>query len=162
MPPTSTPVMRDGNRTRRTNRQERSQLITDWGRSRAGWTTRIHAAREQGQTLMGMVITAGRRSDSQQFGPVLDHVRVKRPGGSGRPRTTPDRVRGDKAFASAANRAVLRRRGNRATIPDKKDHAAHHQAKGSAGGRPPKVDYEDYQKRHAVECRREGGGQGPP
>lgn len=47
---------------------------------------------------------------------------------------------------------LLRRRGIRATIPDKKDHRANRIAKGSKGGRPPKVDYEDYKKRHAVEC----------
>lgn len=122
------------------------------GRSRGGWSTKVHAVAEQGQKLMGMVVTAGQRGDSPQFAPVLEQVRVKRPGGVGRPRTRPDRVRGDKAYASAANRALLRRRGIGATIPDKKDHAAHRQAKGSAGGRPPTVDYEDYKKRHAVEC----------
>lgn len=122
------------------------------GKSRGGWTTKIHAACEQGQKLMGMVVTAGQRGDSPQFGPVLEQVRVARPGGTGRPRTTPDRVRGDKAYASAPNRALLRRRGIRATIPDKKDHRANRLKKGSAGGRPPKVDYADYKKRHAVEC----------
>lgn len=123
------------------------------GRSRGGLTTKVHAAAEQGQKLMGMVVTAGQRGDSPQFAPVLEQVKVKRPGDEGgRPRTKPDRVRGDKAYASAANRRLLRRRGIQATIPEKKDHAAHRQVKGSAGGRPPKVDYEDYKKRHAVEC----------
>jgi transposase len=122
------------------------------GRSRGGLSTKIHAAAEQGQKLMGMVVTAGQRGDSPQFAPVLGQVRVNRPGGVGRPRTTPERVRADKAYASVGNRALLRRRGIRATIPDKKDHAAHRLARGSAGGRPPKVDYEDYKKRHAVEC----------
>lgn len=121
------------------------------GRSRGGLTTKVHAAAEQGQKLMGMVVTAGQRGDSPQLGPVLDQVRVRRPGGAGRPRTRPDRVRGDKAYASAANRALLRRRGIRATIPEKKDHRANRLKKGSAGGRPPKVDYDDYKKRHAVE-----------
>jgi transposase len=101
---------------------------------------------------MGMVVTAGQRGDSPQFAPVLGQVRVARPGGRGRPRTRPDRVRGDKAYASVANRRLLRRRGIRATIPEKKDHRASRLKKGSAGGRPPKVDYEDYKKRHAVEC----------
>lgn len=122
------------------------------GKSRGGWTTKVHAAAEQGQKLMGMVVTAGQRGDSPQLGPVLDQVRVPRPGGVGRPRTRPDRVRGDKAYASAGNRALLRRRGIRATIPDKKDHRANRLKKGSKGGRPPKVDYEDYKQRHAVEC----------
>ena len=122
------------------------------GRSRGGLTTKVHAAAEQGQKLMGMVVTAGQRGDSPQFAPVLDTVRVKRPGGAGRPRTRPDRVRGDKAYASKANRRLLRRRGIAGTIPEKKDHRANRLKKGSTGGRPPKVDYEDYKKRHAVEC----------
>ncbi|WP_326624386.1 transposase [Streptomyces sp. NBC_01761] len=61
------------------------------------------------------------------------------------------RVRADKGYASAANRRGLRRRGI-ATIPDKKDHRANRLARGSKGGRPPKIDYEDYKKRHAAEC----------
>jgi transposase len=122
------------------------------GRSRGGWTTKVHAVAEQGQKLMAMIVTAGHRGDSPQFQPVLDKVAVKRPGGIGRPRTRPVRVRADKAYASAGNRAYLRRRGIAATIPDKKDHQAHRLKKGSRGGRPPKVDLVDYRLRHAVEC----------
>ena len=122
------------------------------GRSRGGWTTKLHAVCEQGQKLMGMVVTAGHRGDSPQFGPVLATVKVHRPGGIGRPRTRPDRVRADRAYTSAGNRALLRRRGIRATIPEKTDQQAHRKAKGSAGGRPPKVDFADYKLRSAVEC----------
>lgn len=57
------------------------------GHSRGGWTTKIQAACEQGQKLMGMVVTAGQWSDGPQFGPVLDRIRVARPGRVGRPRT---------------------------------------------------------------------------
>ncbi len=53
--------------------------------------------------------------------------------GPGRPRLRPDRVRADKAYASRKNRAYLRRRGIRCTIPDKADPA-------------------DYRERHAAEC----------
>lgn len=122
------------------------------GRSRGGPTTKIHAAVEQGQRVVAFVITPGQRGDSPMMIPVLDQVRVARPDGVGRPRTCPNRVRGDKAYSSAANRAYLRRRGIRATIPVKKDQRAHRTAKGSAGGRPPKVDYDDYKLRAAVEC----------
>lgn len=84
---------------------------------------------------------------------MLDLVRVKRPGlKGGRPRSRPDRVRADKAYGSKANRAYLRRRGIRATIPIKKDHAANRRKLGSKGGRPPAFDREDYRQRHAVEC----------
>jgi transposase len=90
--------------------------------------------------------------NSPRFRAVLDKVAVRRPGGVGRPRTRPARDRADKAYASAGNRTYLRRRGIRATIPEKKDHRANRIKKGSRGGRPPKTDYEDYRLRHAVEC----------
>ncbi|MEY9871730.1 transposase [Streptacidiphilus sp. MAP12-33] len=65
------------------------------GRSRGGWTTKIHLACEQGQKPLSILVTAGQRGDSPQFVPVLEAIRVPRPG-AGRPRTRPDRVRADK------------------------------------------------------------------
>ncbi|MGW6505940.1 IS5 family transposase [Nonomuraea angiospora] len=121
------------------------------GRSRGGLTTKMHLAVEQGQKPLSVVVTAGQRGDSPQFRPVLEGIRVPRPGG-GRPRTRPDRVRADKAYSSRANRSYLRRRGIRCTIPEKKDQAAHRRARGSRGGRPPAFDKVDYRERHAVEC----------
>ena len=58
----------------------------------------------------------------------------------------------DKASSSKANRTLLRRRGIRATIPEKDDQAAHRRARGRAGGRPPAFDRATYKLRHAVEC----------
>ncbi|MFJ1547260.1 IS5 family transposase [Streptomyces sp. NPDC088246] len=121
------------------------------GRSRGGLTTKLHLAAEQGQRPMSIVITAGQRGDSPQFEPVLKKVHVARLG-SGRPRTRPDRVRADKAYASRKNRAYLRRRGIRCTIPDKADQTRNRKKLGSRGGQPPKFDAEDYKARHAVEC----------
>lgn len=92
---------------------------------------------------MSVVITAGQRGDSPQFEPVLEKVRVPRIG-PGRPRTRPNRVRADKAYASRKNRAYLRRRGIRSTIPTKTDQARNRKKLGSKGGRPPKFDPEDY------------------
>ncbi|MFD3590400.1 transposase [Streptomyces sp. NPDC058683] len=63
----------------------------------------------------------------------------------------PDRVCADRAYASRKNRAYLRRRGIRCTIPDKADQARNHKKRGSRGGRPPKFDPKDYKARHAVE-----------
>lgn len=121
------------------------------GRSRGGLTTKLHLAVEQGQKPMSIVITAGQRGDSPQFEPVLNAICVPR-SGPGRPRTRPDRVRADKAYASRKNRAYLRRRGIRCTIPDKVDQASNRKKRGSRGGRPPKFDKIDYRARHAVEC----------
>jgi transposase len=111
----------------------------------------VHLACEQGQKLLSLVVTGGQRGDSPQLIPVLDAIAVPRLG-PGRPRTCPDRVVADKAYTSAANRAYLRRRGIRATIPSKADQDASRRRKGSRGGRPPAFDPVIYTQRHAVEC----------
>ncbi|MGW2563359.1 IS5 family transposase [Streptomyces sp. NPDC001514] len=121
------------------------------GRSRGGLTTKLHLAVEQGQKPMSLVTTAGQRGDSPQFEVVLGRIRVPRLG-PGRPRTRPGRVRADKAYASRKNRAYLRQRGIRCTIPDKADQVRNRKKRGSRGGRPPKSDPQDYKARHAVEC----------
>ncbi|MEU9858022.1 IS5 family transposase [Streptomyces sp. NPDC047974] len=123
------------------------------GRSRGGFTTKLHLAVEPGPKPMAIVVTAGQRGDSLQFEtvPVLAKVRVPRLG-PGRPRVRPHRVRADKAYASRKNRAYLRRRGIRCTIPDKADQARNRRKIGSRGGRPPRFDAVDYRVRHAVEC----------
>lgn len=113
-------------------------------------TSKLHLACEQGKPL-SIVLTAGQRGDSPQFISVLDSIRVPRLGG-GRPRTRPDRVLADKAYTSRANRAYLRRRGIKATIPSKADQDAARRKRGSKGGRPPAFDPETYKQRHAVEC----------
>ncbi len=121
------------------------------GRSRGGLTSKVHLAVEQGQKPLSIVITAGQRGDSPQFGPVLEAIRVPRLG-LGRPCKRPDRVRADKAYGSCKNRAYLRRRGIKATIPVPADRVRNRKNLGSRGGRPPKFDGTDYRERHAVEC----------
>jgi transposase len=121
------------------------------GRSRGGWTTKIHLSCEQGRKPMSVLITAGQRGDSPQFAAVIGKIRVPRTG-PGRPRTRPDRVLADKAYGSKGNRGYLRRRGIPATIPVKADQAANRRKKGPAGGRPPTFDPVLYRQRHAVEC----------
>ena len=121
------------------------------GRSRGGFTTKLHLAVEQGQEPMSMLVTAGQRGNSPLFEPVLEKVRVPRIG-QGRPRVRPNRVRADKAYSSRKNRAYLRRRGIRCTIPDKADQAHNRRKLGSRGGRPPRFAPVDYRERHAVGC----------
>ncbi|MFD8731187.1 transposase [Streptomyces sp. NPDC059611] len=102
------------------------------GRSRGGLTTKLHLAVEQGQKPMAIVVTAGLCGDSPQFEPVLEQVRVPRLG-PGRPRTRPDCVRADKAYASRKNRAYLRRRGIPCTIPDKVEQVRNRKKLGPEG-----------------------------
>ena len=121
------------------------------GRSRGGLTSKFHLAVEQGQKPLAIIVTAGQRGDSPQFIPVLEKIRVPRPGG-GRPRTRPDRVLADKAYGSRANRVWLRSRKILCTIPEKADQIANRKKKGRSGGRRPAFDPERYKQRHAVEC----------
>ena len=111
----------------------------------------MHLAVEGGQRPLSIVVTAGQCGDSPQFAAVLGGIGVPRVA-AGRPRTRPDRVLADKAYSSKANRALLRRRGIRATIPEKDDQAAHRRARGRHGGRPPALDRVADKLRHAVEC----------
>ncbi|WP_307513224.1 IS5 family transposase [Streptomyces sp. W4I9-2] len=121
------------------------------GRSRGGFSTKVHLACEQGQKQLSLLVTAGQRGDGPQFVPVLEAIRVPRLG-LGRPRRTPVRVRADKAYSSAANRAYLRKRGIRCSIAEPVDQVRNRERRGRFGGRPPDFDRQDYKARHAVEC----------
>lgn len=121
------------------------------GRSRGGYSTKLHLACEQAQKPLAMLVTAEQAGDSPQFAAVLAAIRVPRQG-PGRPRTRPDRVLADKAYSSRANRDLLRRRGIKATIPTPADQAGHRRRRGQAGGRPPTFDPVVHPQRHAVEC----------
>jgi putative transposase len=57
----------------------------------------------------------------------------------------------DKAYSSRGNRALLRRRGIVAVIPEPSDQAGHRKRRGSEGGRPVSYDPEAYRGRNAVE-----------
>ena len=101
---------------------------------------------------MVTLVSAGQAGDAPMFPHLMRHLVVPRIGG-GRPRTRPDRVRGDKAYSSRAIRAHLRARRITAVIPEPADQAGHRQRRGSRGGRPPKFDPLDYRGRNVIERR---------
>jgi transposase len=121
------------------------------GRSRGGFSTKVHLAVEQHRGVLSFLLTPGQAGDSPEMTAVLEGIAVARPG-PGRPRTRPVRVLADKAYSSRANRAYLARRGIAATIPIPADQTAHRRRRGRAGGRPPTFDQIAYRDRHAVEC----------
>jgi transposase len=96
------------------------------------------------------VVTPGNVNDSTVFDTVLQAVRVPRLT-VGRPRRRPETVIADKAYSSRAIRSGLRRRGIRAVIPERADQVAGRRRRGSAGGRPPAFDSEQYKNRNVVE-----------
>ncbi len=61
-------------------------------------------------------------------------------------------MRADRAYDSRRNRAYLRGRGIKATIPVPADRVRNRRKLGARGGRPPKFDKTDYRERHTVEC----------
>lgn len=73
------------------------------------------------------------------------------PRGTGRPRTRPDRVLGDKAHSGKADRVRLRTRKIKATIAQPRDRSEHRRRTGSAGGGPPVFDRVAYRGRDTVE-----------
>lgn len=121
-----------------------------FGTSRGGWSTKTHLACDQDRGVLAFVITAGQAGDSPEFTCVLDSIDVANPVGA--PRRRPDRVLADRAYSSKANRAWLRARHIKATIPVPADQAGHRKRRGSKGGRPPGFDPARYKDRHAVEC----------
>ncbi|MGA5063946.1 IS5 family transposase [Streptomyces exfoliatus] len=120
------------------------------GRSRGGLTCKIHLAGESGLRPLAFLITPGQWGDAPQLIPVMERVRVARPGG-GHPRTRPDHLGGDKAYSSRQNRRYLRRRQIRHTIPEPKNQRTNRQRRGSKGGRPTGFDKTTYKRRNEVE-----------
>ena len=120
------------------------------GRSRGGWTTKIHLVADRRCRPIARLTSPGQHGDSPRFIPLMEQIRIIRRG-LGRPRRTPGAAMADKAYSSAANRAYLRRRGIQAVIPVKEDQKQHRRNRGSAGGRPPSFDAERYKERNTVE-----------
>ncbi|MFF1715550.1 IS5 family transposase [Streptomyces sp. NPDC058268] len=120
------------------------------GRSRGGFTTKIHLAADGRCRPLAVVLTPGHYGDSPQFERVLSQISVPRLG-VGRPRSRPDHVLADKAYTSRKNRRYLRRRGISHTIPERLDQQSHRHNRGSRGGRPTGFDGERYKKRNTVE-----------
>ncbi|MFE2346695.1 IS5 family transposase [Kitasatospora cineracea] len=120
------------------------------GRSRGGFTSKIHLSADGFCRPLSLIVTPGQRADCTQFAPVLEKIRVPRPR-AGRPRKKPDSVAADKAYSNGPCRQYLGRRGIRHTIPEKTDSRAARLRKGSRGGRPPGFDEERYKKRNTVE-----------
>jgi transposase len=120
------------------------------GRSRGGFTSKLHLSADGHCRPLSLVVTPGQRADCTQFVLVLEKIRVPRPG-LGRPGKKPDSLAADKAYSNGSIREYLRRRGIRHTIPEKTDSQAARLRKGAHGGRPPGFDEDRYKKRNTVE-----------
>jgi len=120
------------------------------GRSRGGFTTKVHIAANTRCRPLARVVTAGQRHDAIAFDAVMANLRIERLG-RGRPRTRPDRVLADKAYSSNKIRTALRARNIKTTIPSKANEITGRRRRGSKGGRPPAFNKQAYTIRNVVE-----------
>lgn len=118
------------------------------GRSRGGFTTKLHLVTDGRGLPLSVELSAGQAQESRYAAPVLSAVRIGQPEGRrGRPRTRPLMVAGDKGYDNAPVRRWLREHGIGAVIPEKK-RPAHWRARR---GRPLKFDHVVYRRRNAIE-----------
>jgi transposase len=118
--------------------------------SRGGPTTKVHLACDGHGRPLSIVLTAGNVNDCTMFTQVMAGICIPRRG-PGRPWTRPVRVLADKGYSSRAIRTYLRRRGIRATIPERSDQQANRARRGPRGGRPPTFNPAIYKRRNVVE-----------
>lgn len=90
------------------------------GRSRGGFSTKIHLRAEGNGLPMAFVLSGGERHEAKFLLPLLEIGAVtcpRRP----RPRIRPHRLVGDKGYSYPSVRKYLHARGIRITIPRRKD-----------------------------------------
>lgn len=113
------------------------------GRSRGGWTTKIHALTDQLCSPVTLLLSAGQDGDNPMLIPVLDAHQAddKRR----------FRLLADKAYSHPSTRKALRHRRIPHTIPERRDQIARRKTLGSRGGRPPSFDPQIYAERNTAE-----------
>jgi transposase len=114
-------------------------------------TTKVHLVTDGRGRPLAMLVTAGQRHESTQLGPLLDTIRVPRPGRSGRPRKRPTHLVADRGYSYTTCRRLLRQRRIAHTIPERSDQQAARVRRGPRGGRPPLVDPVRYRQRNVIE-----------
>jgi putative transposase len=113
------------------------------GRSRGGWTTKIHALTDELCSPVTLLLSPGQAGDNPMLRPLIQAHREHHP--------TRFRLLADKAYSHPSTRAYLRAAKLAHTIPERSDQIAQRKAKGSRGGRPPSFDADAYRRRNTVE-----------
>ncbi len=113
------------------------------GRSRGGFSTKVHVRAEGGGKPLAFVVSGGERHESRYVAALLARGHVRR-AGRGRPRGRPKRLVGDKGYSYPTVRRLLARRGIRALIPRRSDQHP-------GDGRHAPFDRTTYRLRNRVE-----------
>lgn len=99
---------------------------------------------------MSILITPGQAGDNPMLWDVLEAIAVPT-AKAGVTRRHPDLLLADRGYAHDSTRTMLRRRGVKHVIPQRRDQIARRKAKGSRGGRPPSFNKYVYKRRNVVE-----------
>ena len=102
------------------------------GRSRGGFTTKLHLACDGRGRPLAVVPDPGQRHESTQLGAVLDAIRVPRRAGAGGPGKRPDHLIADKGYSYSACRQLAAPPGIPHTIPERRDQRRGGQGPGAA------------------------------
>ena len=113
------------------------------GRSRGGFSTKVHVRAEGGGRPLAFVDSGGERHESLYVAALLARGHVRR-AGRGRPRVRPRQLVGDKGYSDPTVRRLLARRGVRAVIPRRSDQRP-------SDGRHRLFDRATYRERNRVE-----------
>ena len=116
------------------------------GRSRGGFSCKIHFVCDNGGIPLGAVLSGGQRNDSVFFEDTLKSVSI--PQRRGRPKNRPMMVTADKGYDSDKIRGYLRSRGIKSNIPIRKLRKG---AKRRKRGRKPNFSAVIYRDRNIVE-----------
>ena len=113
------------------------------GRSRGGFSTKVHVWAEGGGKPLALVISGGERHESRYVEALLVLGHVRRPA-CGRPRVRPRRLVGDRGYSYPTVRRLLARRHIQAIIPRRRDQHPE-------DGRHAPFDRAAYRERNRVE-----------
>jgi transposase len=115
--------------------EEHDELVA-LGRSRGGYTTKIHVLIDGKGTLLAVTATPGQRNESTEFADLLANCGLSLHQASKRPKA----IAGDKGYSSREIRRQIRKLGADDVIPAKSNEA-------------PKLDFnrETYRQRNIVE-----------
>ena len=114
------------------------------GRSRGGWTTKIHPLTDELCSPVTMLLSAGQDGDNPMLVPLLKAHDANNADELGR-------LLADKAYSHPSTRTRLRSLKIKHTIPERSDQIGRRKPKGSAGGRPPAFDSRMDLHRNTVE-----------
>jgi transposase len=113
------------------------------GRSRGGFSTKVHLRAEGGGKPLVVVLSGGERHESRYVEALLARGHVRRPA-RGRPRLRPSRLIGDRGYSYPTVRRLLARRHIRAVIPRRRDQHPD-------DGRYARFDRVAYRERNRIE-----------